>query len=210
MRSMPSPCNPNRNPLGTLPRLGHCEAMTPRVNPDRPSSLSFRNKVGRALWGLVAATLFRASPVPFHGARRAILRLFGAKIAATGRVYPTARIWAPWNLTVGEHSVVGPGVIVYSVSPIVLKEYVVVSQYAHLCSASHDYRDPQFPLIHAPIVIEDGAWVCTEAFIGMGVTIGREAVIGARAVVTRDMPAGMVCAGHPCKPIKPRFPEANA
>jgi len=37
-----------------------------------------------------------------------------------------------------------------------------------------------------------------------GVTIGEGAVIGARSVVTRDVPAWMVCAGHPCVPIKER------
>ena len=56
----------------------------------------------------------------------------------------------------------------------------------------------------APIVVGDEAWIAAEAFVHPGVTIGKGAVIGARSVVTRDVPAWMVCAGHPCVPIKER------
>jgi putative colanic acid biosynthesis acetyltransferase WcaF len=52
--------------------------------------------------------------------------------------------------------------------------------------------------------IEDGAWVATDVFIGPGVTVGREAVIGARSSVFRNMPPAMVCHGNPCRPIRPR------
>jgi len=61
------------------------------------------------------------------------------------------------------------------------------------------------PLITKPIEIKDNAWVASEAFLHPGVTIGSGCVIGARSVVTKDMPDWMVCAGHPCKPIKPRI-----
>ena len=47
-------------------------------------------------------------------------------------------------------------------------------------------------------------WIAADAFIGPGVTIGEDAVIGVRSVVLKDMPKGMVCVGHPCVPLKPR------
>ena len=55
-----------------------------------------------------------------------------------------------------------------------------------------------------PIIVGPQAWIAAEAFIHPGVSIGEGCVIGARSVVTKNMPAWMVCAGHPCKPLKER------
>jgi putative colanic acid biosynthesis acetyltransferase WcaF len=60
------------------------------------------------------------------------------------------------------------------------------------------------PLIWAPITVGAECWVAAGAFIAPGVDIGDGAVIGARSVVTKTMPAWMVCAGNPCRPLKPR------
>jgi putative colanic acid biosynthesis acetyltransferase WcaF len=60
------------------------------------------------------------------------------------------------------------------------------------------------PLIAQPIVIGPNAWLGTEVFVGPGVTIGELAVIGARSLVVKDQPARMICAGNPCRPLKPR------
>jgi putative colanic acid biosynthesis acetyltransferase WcaF len=78
-----------------------------------------------------------------------------------------------------------------------------VSQGAFLCGASHDYRLAGFPLTSAPIRIDAHAWIAARAIVTMGVTIGEGCVIGAGSVVTADMPAWTVCAGIPCRPIKP-------
>jgi putative colanic acid biosynthesis acetyltransferase WcaF len=133
-----------------------------------------------------------------------VLGLFGAKLGRGCHIYPRAIIWAPWNLTADDEAAVADGAIIYNQAPIHLGRRVVISQGAHLCAGTHDYEDATFPLVTKPINIQDHAWVAAEAFIHPGVTIGEGAVIGARAVVTRDMPAWMVCAGHPCEPIKPR------
>lgn len=54
----------------------------------------------------------------------------------------------------------------------------------------------------APIVIEDGCWLASNVTVCGGVTIGKDAVIGAGSVVTRDIPAGTFAAGNPCKVIR--------
>lgn len=90
-------------------------------------------------------------------------------------------------------------------APVVLGERVVVSQGVHLCTGSHDYESSTFQLFARPIVIGADAWICAEAFLSPGVFVGNGAVIGARAVVTRDQPAWMVCAGNPCRPLKKRM-----
>jgi putative colanic acid biosynthesis acetyltransferase WcaF len=95
-------------------------------------------------------------------------------------------------------------------APVILGTRVVVSQGAHLCTGSHDYQTDNFQLFARPIVIGADAWICAEAFLAPGVSIGNGAVIGARAVVTRDQPAWTVSSGNPCRPIKLRTPPSYA
>ena len=104
----------------------------------------------------------------------------------------------------GSGSCLGPGANCYSAANVVLETDSIVSQGAQLCTASHDFRDPDFPLVTGPIVIRRGAWVAAEAFIGPGVEIGASAVVGARSVVTRDVPPGRVVAGNPARDIGKR------
>ena len=79
-----------------------------------------------------------------------------------------------------------------------------MSQGAYLCTASHDISDSLNPLVTAPIIIEDQAWVAADAFVSMGVTVGQGAVIGARACVFKDVEPWTVVGGNPAKFIKRR------
>ncbi|MBB3206299.1 putative colanic acid biosynthesis acetyltransferase WcaF [Rhodopirellula rubra] len=133
-----------------------------------------------------------------------LLRSFGASIGANARISPSARVWAPWNLTVGEEASIAHNVDCYCVAPISIGAHATVSQYAHLCSASHDISDPHMSLTMLPISIADQAWVCAGAFIGPGVDIGAGAVVGAHAVVTRSVDEWTVVAGNPARPLKRR------
>jgi putative colanic acid biosynthesis acetyltransferase WcaF len=144
------------------------------------------------------------SPRPLHAWRSFLLRCFGAKIGKSVHVYPGVRIWAPWNLEIGDQSGIASGVILYSQGKISIGKRVVISQGSHLVAGTHDYTVPGFPLITMPIVIKDHVWIAAEAFIHPNITIHEGCVVGARSVVTRNMPAWMVCSGHPCKPIKQR------
>lgn len=165
---------------------------------------TFSNKARRALWWVVWLCLFRPSPVLFHFWRRMLLRLFGARVGRDAHPYPSAWVWAPWNLTMGDGSCLGEGVDCYSAAPIVLGTNAIVSQRAYLCAASHDIRKPGMPLLTGGIIIGDGAWVAAEAFVGPGVELGRRGVVAARAVVTRHVPAETVVAGNPATAVAQR------
>lgn len=168
------------------------------------ASFSLSNRIARMVWGIVYIILFRFSPIPFHGWRSFLLRLFGAKVGKSVHVYPKVKIWAPWNLDLGDNCGVGNGAILYSMGKISIGCRATISQGVHLCAGTHDYTKPGFPTVPKPITIENFVWVAAEAFIHPGVTIRIGSVIGARSVVTRDMPEWMVCSGHPCVPIKER------
>ncbi|MGC4065891.1 MAG: hypothetical protein QM784_14825 [Polyangiaceae bacterium] len=163
-----------------------------------------RNRIARLLWKIVQNTLFRWSPAPFHGFRRALLRSFGAQIHPTAHIYPTAIIWAPWNLRMAAHSCLSWGVDCYSVDRIVLHEQALVSQHARLIAASHDIRDPKFTLTHAPIEVGASAWVCAYAFVGMGIRIGEGAVVAATATVTKNVEPWSIVGGNPARTVGTR------
>jgi putative colanic acid biosynthesis acetyltransferase WcaF len=80
----------------------------------------------------------------------------------------------------------------------------MVSHRAHLCAGTHDFNCPNLPLLKPPIKIENQAWICTDAFVGPGVTVGEGAIVGARAVVTKDIAPWAIMAGNPAKCIKQR------
>ncbi len=131
-----------------------------------------------------------------------MLRLFGADIEEGAHPYPSARIWAPWNLTMEEGSCLGDYVRCYSVDRVILEPHATVSQYSYLCTASHDYRVEGMPLITAPITIGRYAWVAADAFIGPGVIVGERAVVGARASVFRNVDPWTVVGGNPARVIR--------
>ncbi len=179
---------------------------TPPINANTHvgPSFSLRNRVARGLWGLAELLLFRFSPRPLHAWRAFVLRCFGAQVGRGVHVYPGAEIWAPWNLVLADECAVASGAILYCQGTITVGRRAVISQGAHLVTGTHDYTQLGFPLLTRPITIGDQAWVAADVFIHPGVCIGEGAVIGARSVVTRSMPAWMVCAGHPCVARKPR------
>lgn len=169
-------------------------------------TIPLRNRVGRLAWGVAWALLFRPfAGRPFRYWRVFVLRCFGAKIGKRCSIYANVRVWAPWNLRLGDYVAVGPGAELYAVDTITVGSMVTISQRAYLCTASHDITRLLKPLIHRPLVIEDYAWVAAEAFVGMGVTVREGAVVGARAVVAKDVPAWTVVAGNPARPIKKRL-----
>lgn len=169
-------------------------------------ALSKSNKLHRLLWSVCCALLFRPFGLPvFKNWRNSILRLFGAKIGKGSIVHSSAKIWAPWNLEMGIRTAIGPYAIIYNPDRIRLGNKVAVSQYAHLCSASHDITKAKNPLTTKPIIIQDRAWVAADAFVGMGVTVGEGAVVGARSAVFKDVEPWTVVGGNPAKFIKRRI-----
>ena len=167
-------------------------------------SFSLKNRLARVGWNITYFLLFRLSPAPLHWWRSFLLRCFGARVGKGVHIYPGVKIWAPWNLELKDQCGVSSGVTLYSQGKIYIGKRAVISQNAYLCAGTHDYTKPGFPLVTAPIYIGDETWIAALAFIHPGITIEQGCVIGACSVVTSNMPAWMVCAGNPCKPIKKR------
>ena len=173
--------------------------------------LGRKHQVIRLLWGITWTLLARWLPRSIgRGWKNFLLRVFGAKIAKTAHVYSSAKVYYPPFLTMGEYSCLASDVDCYNVAPIIIGANTTVSQGAYLCTASHDVTSPLNPLITAPIVIEDQAWIGAKAYVGMGVTIGQGAVVGATASVYKNVEPWTIVGGNPAKFIKKREIVENA
>jgi putative colanic acid biosynthesis acetyltransferase WcaF len=157
------------------------------------------------IWYGLKCLLF-LTPWPYPSAlKRSVLRCFGARIGRGVVIKPRVNIHFPWKLSVGDHAWIGEEVFILNFEAVTIGAHCCISQRAFLCAGNHDYRQPDFAYRNRPVLVEDGAWVGAQSFVAPGVTIGTEAVIAAGSVVTHDQPAGMVCAGNPCRPVKSRW-----
>jgi putative colanic acid biosynthesis acetyltransferase WcaF len=174
------------------------------ANNRKARKWSRKELVGRLLWEVFGQTAFSLSPRPLWIFRRILLRLFGANIGSSVNIFPSVKIAVPWNLRIEDHAAIGQGAILYSLGRIHIGARSTVSQYAHLCAGSHDYKRVTFDLQKPPITIGSDAWICADAFIGPGVTVGDRTIIGARAVVSKSIPDGKIVAGNPAKVLRDR------
>jgi putative colanic acid biosynthesis acetyltransferase WcaF len=148
-----------------------------------------RGFLWQASWFAVQNLIFGAWWCP-RFLRPRLLRLFGARIGSNPFIRHRVRVLWPWKLTLGDNAVLGEDVWLLNLEPITIGSDVCLSQGAFLCSGSHDHSSPDFAYDNGPIVIQDGVWVAAQALILRGVTVGTGCVIGARAVVKHDVPAG--------------------
>lgn len=161
----------------------------------------------RFLWAAIERTLFRWSPPRAFGWRAMLLRCLGARIGLKTRISRTCTVVHPWLFSLGDWSSIGPKVEVYNLGAVDVGAHTAISQGVYLCAGTHDHLSPHLPLVRSSIRIGDGVWVAAQAFIGPDLTIGQNALVGARAVVISDVSAGVIVAGNPARVIKARFPH---
>jgi putative colanic acid biosynthesis acetyltransferase WcaF len=171
----------------------------------RESKWSRGELIARMAWG-IAHLAFRASPRVLWGFRRGLLRLFGAHVGHNARIDPSAVVWMPWNISIGDDTGIGERVILYALGAMTIGRSVTISQGAHLCGGSHDHRQRHMPLLKCTIDIGNGAWVCADAFVGPSVVVEDFAIVSARAVVMTDVPAWTIVAGNPAAVVGRRAP----
>ena len=161
-------------------------------------------KIRRGIWQYLVKPVYRFIPSKRSKLRIAILRAMGAQIGDSCLIQQRVDILIPWNLVMKDCVVLAHDVRILNFTTVTIHSMTVISQHAHLCTGTHDYTHPHFPLVFHPIEIGAESWVASSAFLAPGVTLGRGCVIGANAVVTKDMPEWTVCGGNPCKAIKAR------
>lgn len=167
--------------------------------PRYASPWSDRERVALLLWELCWKFLCSWTPKPCNPWRLFWLQRFGAKISGQPFVHQNARIQIPWNLTMRDRACLGNGANAYSLGEIEIHEQATVAQEAYLCTGTHDFSHPDQPLQVGKIIVGENAFIGARAFILPGISIGKNAVVGACSVVTRDVPDGARVAGNPAR-----------
>lgn len=163
------------------------------------------DKIYRLFWRIVSLFLFRPFTLPFfNGWRIFLLKCFGAEIGKGCIVFSSVYIPSPKRFKMGINSCIGPEVKLHFGSTVIGNK-VTVSQRTYLCSATHDTTSINTPFVHGVIIVKDFAWVAAEAFIMSNVTIGKGAIVGARAAVFKSVDDWTIVGGNPAKFIKKRI-----
>lgn len=164
-----------------------------------PWSLKIRLAV--ILWNAAWLLLFRPTPRPLNRWRLLLLRLFGCRITGIPNVSPAARITMPWNLSLAHRATLAPHCEIYNLGLVTLETRATVAQEAYICTGTHDFSHPYTPLITKPIVIGEDAFVAARAFLLPGVTVHRGALVGACAVIAKDVPELAIVVGNPARVV---------
>jgi putative colanic acid biosynthesis acetyltransferase WcaF len=172
------------------------------LTPGYPYTI--RYYIRRFAWQFVQATLIRHSPRRADKWRRFWLRAFGAEIHHTSITKASTKILLPWDFKMGRHSCMADGVETWGPGPVTIGDHTIISRDVLLCAGTHDYTKANLPLVVQPIVVGSGVWIGAQAWVSGNVTLGDNCLIGARAVVTKSVPANMIAAGNPAKVIKER------
>lgn len=138
------------------------------------------------------------------------IREYGWLNTAAGRARAT--------LVIGEGTYVGRFVHINAAREVVLEPRVLIADRVFITDYHHGTTDPDTPVIDQPLTdaqpvrLCEGCWIGEGAVIMPGVTIGRHAIVGANAVVTRDVPPGMVARGVPARvyPRRTGSPDSQA
>lgn len=170
-----------------------------RQAPGHSTPWTLQRRLAMLAWEFAWPLLCRWTPKPLNPWRLLVLRVFGAQITGTPFVHQRARIAMPWNIELHDAACVGDRANLYSLDRITLRTGALVAQEAYLCTGTHDVSDREWPLMTAPIVVGERAFVGARAFVLPGVAIGERAVVGAMSVVTRDVPAGACVRGNPAR-----------
>lgn len=133
-----------------------------------------------------------------------------AKVTIGNRVYMgNSSIIAKTSIILGDDIMVAWGVTFYDHDSHSLdyrnRDIDIKQTYFDYINEKGNYlKNKNWDVVNsAPIKIEDHAWIGAEAMILKGVTVGEGAIVGARSVVTKDVPPYCVVAGNPAKVVKP-------
>ncbi|MBS0188721.1 MAG: putative colanic acid biosynthesis acetyltransferase [Planctomycetes bacterium] len=156
------------------------------------------------LWQALGRRAFALCFHNWYGPRRAILRMFGAKLTPTSRLRPSCIITHPWNLSMGIESAVGDLAYLDCTEPIEIGDYCTVSQHVRVLThvpgapagVSHQAR--------GPVRIERDGWVAAESMVLPGVTVGEGAILGARGTARESLAPWSTYGGDPLRRIGDR------
>lgn len=181
--------NPNADQSGTP------------AEPPRKSPWSMRAKVLRLFWGVAEIVLWKLSPAWCWGFRRALLRIFGAKVGKGVKIHPSVKVIIPWHIELGENVVVHERAILYALGQITIGRNTEIGPLAHICAGTHDFTSPAFTLLRQPITIGADCLIGIGGFVAPNITLADGTVLEPRCAIYTDTHPGTTYIGNPGKPV---------
>lgn len=163
-----------------------------------------------AIWNeLVCAKLRIAGYVPFHHYRRFVYRFFGVSIGKGSSIHMFASFYKPSNIKIGKDTIIGEWVVLDGRDTLRIGDHVDIASNVMIYNAEHNVHSNNFAKASfGKVTIEDYAFIGPRVIILPNVTIGRGAVVGAGAVVTRDVEPLTIVGGVPAREIGKREEES--
>jgi galactoside O-acetyltransferase len=147
-------------------------------NHTRPTEIQARMAIAKKMFGSIGKSFWIEPPIQFaYGSNIFIGENFYANVGLT--------IIDDTKVVIGDNVMIAPNVIIGTTGhPIDPELRATIKMYAF------------------PVIIEDRVWIGSGAIINPGITIGKNSVIGAGSVATKDVPPNVVAAGNPCRVLR--------
>lgn len=137
--------------------------------------------------------------IPFHHVRRFFYRLAGIKIGKGSTIHMHARFYDPKNIEIGEDTVIGEFTTLDGRDKLKIGNHVAITSEVMIYNSEHDINEKYFRPIYGQVIIDDYVFVGPRVIILPNTTIGKGAIVGAGAVITKDIPPYAIAAGVPAK-----------
>ena len=142
--------------------------------------------------------------VPSHLFRLLVYKLSGIKIGRGSRIHIGARFFYPANVEIGQGTIIGDNIFLDGRDKLIIGNHVDIASDVMILNSEHDINSEDFRAVTAPVEIGDYIFIGPRAIILPGVKIGRGAVVGAGAVVTKDVADFAIVGGVPAQVIGER------
>ncbi|MEK7533882.1 MAG: DapH/DapD/GlmU-related protein [Patescibacteria group bacterium] len=166
--------------------------------------IKVKNRIKTILLEFAVMKLHFVGFVPSHHFRRFFYRLAGIKIGKGSTLHTGTRFYNPSNIEIGQDSIIGEGTVLDGRDKLIIGNHVDIASEVMIYNSEHDVQSDDFRAVTAPVIIEDYVFIGPRAIILPGVKIGKGAVIGAGAVVTKAVKSFAIVGGVPAQKIGER------
>jgi len=162
------------------------------------------NRIKSVILELKIFIVHLLSYIPSHTIRRFIYRLAGLKIGRGSSIHMGVRFYQTKNIFIGQDSIIGERCVLDGRDELKIGNHVALASEVMIYNSQHDSGDENFTAINKPVILEDYVFVGPRVIILPGCTIRKGAIIGAGAVVTKDVPEYAIVGGVPASLIGQR------
>lgn len=161
-------------------------------------------RVKTIFWELIVFKLRIVGLIPSHYFRRFWYRFWGVKIGKGSTIHMGAIFYYTPNIKIGQDSIIGESAVLDGRDKLIIGNHVDIASEVMIYNGQHAINDENFKPTFAPVIIEDYVFIGPRSIILPGVTIKKGAVVGAGAVVTKDVQDFKIVGGVPAKEIGER------